>query len=68
MIAIALILSTCLVHDPAVCRDHKIVLSPEISTFQCMKAALPHLAQWNEEHPQWRIVRWQCRPATERDI
>ena len=35
---------------------------------RCMKAALPHLAQWNEEHPQWRIVRWQCRPATEQDI
>jgi hypothetical protein len=68
MIAIALILSTCLVNDPAVCRDHKIVLSSQITPFQCMNSAMPHVAQWSEEHPQWRIVRWRCRPATEQDI
>ncbi len=68
MIAIALILSTCLVRDPAVCRDHKIVLAPEVTAFQCMKSAMPQVARWSEEHPQWRIVRWQCRPATEQDI
>ena len=65
---IALILSTCLVRDPAVCRDHRIVLSPEISAIRCMTTAPPHIAQWNELHPQWRVVRWQCRPANEHDI
>jgi hypothetical protein len=30
--------------------------------------APPHIAQWSEEHPRWRIVRWQCRGAGWQDI
>jgi hypothetical protein len=29
--------------------------------------APPHVAQWSEEHPEWRVVRWSCRVTTERD-
>ena len=36
---IAIMLSTCLVSDPAVCREQKIPLSSEISAIQCMKFA-----------------------------
>lgn len=64
---IAIILSTCLVSNPSDCRDHKIPLLPEVSAIQCMKAAMPHVAKWSEEHPQWHIVRWQCRAASQQD-
>ena len=63
---IAIILSACLVGDPGVCRDHRVPLSPEISVIQCMKNASAFLAQWSDD--SWRVVRWQCRPVSERDI
>jgi hypothetical protein len=65
---ITIILSTCLVADPGVCRDQVIPLSNETSTMRCVMMAPPHVAQWNEEHPEWRVVRWQCRAANPRDI
>jgi hypothetical protein len=65
---IAIILSTCLISVPSVCRDQRIPLSSEISAIQCMRSALPHIAQWSEEHPRWRVVRWQCHPAGQHDI
>jgi hypothetical protein len=64
---IAIILSTCLVNDPGVCREQIIPLASEISAVRCVMTAPPHVAQWNAEHPEWRVVRWQCRPTTERD-
>ncbi|MGC2471359.1 MAG: hypothetical protein WA439_16035 [Pseudolabrys sp.] len=65
---IAIILSACLVGDPGVCRDHRVSLAPEISVIQCMKNASAFLAQWSDENPSWRVVRWQCRPVSEHDI
>jgi hypothetical protein len=64
---IAIIISTCLISDPSVCRDQTIPLDSEISPARCMMTAPPHVAQWNEEHPQWRVMRWQCRPANRND-
>jgi hypothetical protein len=54
---IAIMLSTCLVSNPAVCREQTIPLSSEISAIQCVKFAGLHVAQWSEEHPRWRVVR-----------
>jgi hypothetical protein len=65
---ITLILSTCLIADPGVCHDEVIPLSSEISAVRCVMTAPPHVAKWSEEHPQWRVVRWQCRAVGERDI
>lgn len=65
---IALIISACLLSNANVCRDHRIPLMAEISTIQCLSSAQLQIARWSEEHPQWRIVRWQCRPANENDI
>jgi hypothetical protein len=33
-----------------------------------MMTAPPHVARWSEEHPEWRVVRWQCRAGSRRDI
>jgi hypothetical protein len=64
---IAIILSTCLLSDPDVCREQIIPLDSETSPMRCVMTAPPHVAQWNTEHPEWRVVRWQCRLTTERD-
>jgi hypothetical protein len=29
---------------------------------------VPHVAQWSEEHPRWRVVRWRCRVGIQHDI
>jgi hypothetical protein len=33
-----------------------------------MKNASAFLAQWSDENPRWRVVRWQCRPVSEHGI
>jgi hypothetical protein len=63
---IAIILSACLVGDPGV--YHRVSLAPEILVIQCMKNASAFLAQWSDENPRWRVVRWQCRPVSEHGI
>jgi hypothetical protein len=64
---LVLVLWTCLLSDPTVCRDHKIQLPSGSSARNCMMRAPPHIARWSGEHPQWRIVRWQCRAADRQD-
>lgn len=66
---VAIIISVCLLSDPNVCRDETVVLSGDVSSSaRCMMKAPPHVAQWSEEHPGWRVVRWRCGPANRRDI
>lgn len=65
---IAIIISTCLLSDPGVCRDQTIPLATEMSPNRCMMTAPPHIAQWSAEHPGWRVVRWRCGPSTLRDL
>ena len=64
---IAIILSTCLLADPGVCRDQTIPLAAEVSALRCMMHAPPHVAKWSEEHPAWRVVRWRCRTLRQQD-
>jgi hypothetical protein len=65
---VAIIISTCLLSDPGVCRDQTIPLDSEISAVNCMMKAPPHVARWSEEHPEWRVVRWRCGASGRRDI
>ncbi|MGB3719279.1 MAG: hypothetical protein DIU63_06135 [Proteobacteria bacterium] len=65
---ITLIISACLLSNVNICRDHRIPLTAEVSTVQCLFSAQLQIARWSEEHPQWKVVRWRCRPANEDDI
>lgn len=65
---ITLVFSACLISNGDICRDHRIPLAMEASTVQCMFTAQLQIAKWTEEHPQWRVVRWQCRPTNQEDI
>jgi hypothetical protein len=67
-IVIAILLTACLIGEPATCREHKITLHPGISVTQCLMTAPPHLAKWSEEHPGWHVERWQCGSASRQDI
>jgi len=65
---IALVVSACLISNPSVCREQRIPLTVDLSKARCAIDAAPQLAQWNGEHPDWRIVRWRCADAGEKDI
>lgn len=65
---ITLVLSACLISNGDICRDHRIPLETEVSAVRCLFTAQLQIAKWTEEHPQWRVVRWQCRPASEEEI
>ena len=65
---IAIVLSTCLISDPSICRDQTIPLTADVSTVRCLAMAPPHVAKWNEAHPQWRVMRWRCRTGSQREI
>lgn len=65
---LAIILSVCLISDPAVCRNERIPVATAVSPSRCALDAAPQVAKWSDEHPQWRVVRWRCGGVDERDI
>ena len=65
---LSIILSACLVADPNQCKDFKIPVDFKMPAKYCTAAAAPVCAQWANEHPQWQIKRWMCRPASVNDI
>jgi hypothetical protein len=58
-----LILAVCLAGDPSRCRDEHLYFESHGSLRQCMAEAMPTMAQWAGEHPQWRITRFHCEWA-----
>jgi hypothetical protein len=65
---LAIIVSVCLISDPAICRNERIPVAVSASPNRCAMSAAPYVARWNGEHPDWRVVRWRCGGADERDI
>jgi hypothetical protein len=65
---LAIILSVCLISNPAICRSERIPVGSNLSPGRCAMDAAPRIAKWSEEHPRWRVVRWRCGGADEREI
>lgn len=61
---LSIILSACLIADPAQCRDFKIQTDFRMPTKYCTMAAQPVVAQWSGDHPQWQIKAWKCQPSS----
>jgi hypothetical protein len=38
-----------------------LIINEQMSEMQCALTAQQRIAVWNEEHPQWRVVRWRCQ-------
>lgn len=60
-----IVLSACLLANPATCKDFKLPLDGDMDASQCAMYAPPFFAQWAEEHPDWAIKRWKCQSATQ---
>jgi hypothetical protein len=67
---IDLVLTVCTLANPAVCEEQRLAYSTAGSLRQCMFAAPPAIAQWSEQHPARRVVRWRCAwpGSEEKDI
>lgn len=56
----SLVISACLISDPAVCKEHQVPVRRGGSTRYCTMYAAPWAAKWAVEHPDWKIKRWRC--------
>jgi hypothetical protein len=65
---ISIVLSICLLSDPTICREQPIPVADPIDPVKCMLTAMPYVAQWGSEHPNWQIVRMSCRNDAEKAI
>jgi len=57
---VELILTVCLLAQPAVCKDQHIPFLREINVRSCMWQGQLQAVHWLADHPQWRIRRWRC--------
>ncbi|MFC6789750.1 hypothetical protein ACFQE0_09050 [Methylobacterium komagatae] len=56
-----LLLSACLIAQPATCRDEQIpVGGGAANAFICLRNSQSVLAQWQDEHPCWHVEKWRC--------
>jgi hypothetical protein len=64
---LAIVISACLIADPSVCKTDAIPMLVDVAPAKCMIGAAPFVARWGAEHPGWRVVRWRCRAASEKE-
>jgi len=58
-----LILAVCMTGDPDICREEHLYFESHGSLRACMAEAIPTMATWAGDHPQWRIMRFHCEWA-----
>ncbi|SOR30754.1 conserved protein of unknown function [Methylorubrum extorquens] len=61
-----LLLSVCLIAQPAKCHDERINLNYDNpNPFLCLRNSQSTLAAWQEEHPDYHVKSWRCAPQGE---
>jgi hypothetical protein len=59
-----LVVSVCLLDEPARCKDVNLTFAAEgMSHMQCVMGAQPEIAKWIDTHPKWALKRWTCQTA-----
>jgi hypothetical protein len=57
---IELILTVCTLTQPESCEERRLSFVDISSVTQCMKQALPAIAEWAISHPGRRVAKWRC--------
>lgn len=60
MPVIELIVAVCLTGAPAECSEKRFQFFDDASLFGCMVKAVPYLANWADEHPEYEVKSWKC--------
>jgi hypothetical protein len=56
-----LVLTVCLLSNPANCREEHLYFEFSGSLVRCMFMAQPEIAKWSGSHPDKKVVRWECK-------
>lgn len=54
----------CFNDELGLTEKHIVISEENVSPMQCLMTALPQMAKWNDEHPQYTIRRWKCVPRS----
>ncbi len=67
---IELLFVVCLASASDVCETKALQFAEDVTPMACLMGAQPHLAQWQVQHPKWRINSWRCQAVAfaERDV
>ncbi|WP_226579679.1 hypothetical protein [Acuticoccus sediminis] len=57
---IQLVVAVCLNTNPSVCSEERFSFLEQTTPQSCTMRAMPYLAQWAGEHPQYKIKSWKC--------
>lgn len=60
----AIVMSVCLKADANQCKQEEIEISGP--SMACLVQAQPAVVEWGEDHPDWDIKSWKCRPGAAR--
>ena len=58
-----LVLTVCLLAAPERCKDEAPRLAPPLDLRSCMAQGQVYAIRWLDEHPQWALRGWACRPV-----
>lgn len=59
-----LVMLVCNVVNPTNCKNVPLIYGDESrSPYQCIMQAMPEMAKWAGQNPQWRVAKWTCRRA-----
>lgn len=65
---IELLISACLSTAP-VCKDFSLLFDGrEVSLMTCMISGQTVIAPWQQDNPEWQVMRWACRHADQRAV
>jgi hypothetical protein len=63
---IELVMTVCSLLAGQKCTDKTLTFEAQaVSLMGCSLYGQFAMAQWSEEHPNWSVVKWRCRPAGE---
>jgi hypothetical protein len=63
---IELIVSVCLISDPAHCKDVRLDYSLDAASMrECAYSSQLTAARWSGDNPRWRVNRMACARANE---
>jgi hypothetical protein len=61
---IELAASICMISSPLNCRDLTLNFEADnVTPMACMMNGQIALSQWTNDHPNWRVEKFSCRPA-----
>lgn len=63
---IEIVLSVCLLANPADCKDVRMLqMAEKVTPYMCMFRGQVAAMRWAEGHPKYKIAKWKCQEARE---